>query len=107
MEGSHRGFSYQPGTTLGTLLSAQTVKYKIKSLELVNTTGTIANVTLHLVRSGNTAGALSQIVPNTPIPANDVKLLNDVGTIEIGDTIQGLQGTSGSISVHLELVEVV
>lgn len=104
--GAHQSFSNQPGTSIGNVVNAQTAKQFIRSIELVNTTGTAATITLHLVRSGNTAGALSQIVPTMTVNPNSPIIIENVATMMVGDTIQGLQGTAGSISVHTTLVEV-
>jgi hypothetical protein len=100
-----RLYTGQPGTALGTLVAAQTVKYWVKSIVLHNTTTTDATVKLNLVPSGGTAGVPNQLVDHT-VKAKDTVILNDVETLEVGDTIQGLQGTASAVTVHISGVEV-
>lgn len=104
--GTNLSYSVQPGTTLGTIVAPQSAKFFIKSIALVNTTTTAAKVTLHLTRNGTSASTVSQIVPNFEVSANNTVILENFGTLMIGDKIEGLQVTSGAISVHVTLVEV-
>jgi hypothetical protein len=100
-----RLYTNQPATTLGTLVSAQTVKYWVKAIVLHNTTTADATVKVNLVPSGGTAGVTNQLVDYT-VTAKNTVILGDVETLEVGDTIQGLQGTASAVTVHISGVEV-
>jgi hypothetical protein len=106
----------QPGTTVSTLYTAPAASSNvtspsatayIKEIILANTTGAAATVTLYLVPSGGTAGVANMIVPALSINANDAKVLAGLNTfIPAGATIQGVQGTSGAITVTISGMEV-
>lgn len=104
--GENLSVSVQPGTTLTTIVDVQTAKKFIKSIALVNTTSSPAKVTLNLTRSGTSASMVNQIVSNFEVANNDTRVLENFATMMIGDKIEGLQVTSGAISVHVTLVEV-
>jgi hypothetical protein len=99
----------QPGTSAATLYTAPAndtnvpspaATTTITSLVLANTTGTAATVTLYLVPNGGTAGASNIIVPAVSIAANDVLILSGIGIqMPASSSLQGLQGTSGAITV--------
>lgn len=103
----------QPGTSVSTLYTAPTnttanpspgATAIIKEIVIANTTGNVATVTLGI----NGASAANQIVPTLSVGANDSKVLSGLNTmLNSGDTLQGLQGTSGSITLTISGIEVV
>jgi ATP-dependent Zn protease len=95
----------QPGTALGTLVGGQTVKYHINSLILHNTTTTDAVIKLNIVPSAGTAGVTNQLLDYT-VTAKNTVILNNVDTLEVGATIQGLQVTASAITAHISGLEV-
>lgn len=88
----------QPGTSTGVLATvAASRRVMLKQILLANTTGTAATVTLGI---GGTDAA-DQIVPAAEIPANTVESLDVSQVLEATETIDGLQGTSGAITVTI------
>jgi len=98
----------QPGTTNATLWTVPSVYQNhsvqqavVKQILLCNTTASAATVTLYLVPSGSAAGNTTAIASALSVAANDTKILN-LGQVILpaaGASLQGLQGTTGAITV--------
>jgi hypothetical protein len=107
-----RMYMGQPGTTATTLYTAPTADSNVTSpsataiveeIILTNTTATAATITIGI----NGTAAADLIIAATSIAANDVKILTGMRTnLSSGDTLQGLQGTSGAITVTISGSEV-
>lgn len=79
----------------------------ITELILANTSGSNANVTLHVVPSGGSPSAATQIIPNITISANNAKVISGLKTmIPPGGTLQGVQSVSGAVTVTASGAEV-
>jgi len=95
----------QPGTSDGTLNLAGNAtvpanhKYTISTILIANTSG--SNATVTLARGGTTATAANQIVPTVTIPANTVEIIRGPFVFEAGDSLHGVQGTSGAITLDI------
>jgi hypothetical protein len=75
----------------------------IKEILLANTTASPATVTLGI----NGTAAANQFIPTVTVAANDTKLISGMDTMLSGtDTLNGLQGTSGAITVTISGVEI-
>lgn len=102
-----RLYTDQPGTSVETLYTVPTDTTTIvKNIVLSNTTGADETITIHFVPSGGTADATNQIVSNSAIGANDTVTIDLSGVLEVGDTIQAVQVTSGAITAYISGVEV-
>lgn len=92
----------QPGTVTGVLATVTTDKrWTAKQVILANTTASAATVTLGL---GGTTAAL-QIIPGVELAAHQVVVIDMTFVLESGETLNGLQGTSGAIAVTISGVE--
>lgn len=90
----------QPGTSNGTLFTVPANhNYIVSSITLANTTGSAATITL--ARNGTAATAANQFIPGVSLNANSVTTLTGPWPFVAADTLQGLQGTSGAITVYL------
>jgi len=88
----------QPGTSNGTLYTvpAATISL-VKTIHICNVTGSAATITLSI--SGSTDATMW--MKAFSIPANSTYDWTGELTLEAGDTIQGLQGTSAAITVTI------
>lgn len=92
----------QPGTTNATLYTAPTTTSGspvavIRSIHVCNTTGTAATLSLSL--NGTAATAANCFIKGFTIPVAGLLVENVNLVLESADTIQGLQGTSGALTV--------
>lgn len=97
-------YDAQPGTVTGVLATVP-ADHRWMSLQILLANTTILAATVTLGKNGSAAA--NQFVPTVSIPANTVETL-DLGTalvLEAGDTIDGLQGTSGAISVFVGVID--
>lgn len=97
-------YDAQPGTVTAVLATVPGgAKWSSIQVLLSNESGSPATVTL----GKNGSGAGTQFVPSVSILANTVETLDlGVGLVfEAGDTIDGLQGTSGAVTVFIGAVE--
>lgn len=89
----------QPGTANATLYTVPaSTKTIIKSVTIANTSASAATITL---KAGGQV-----FVPGMSIDANSIVVINDVGILEAGELIEGLQGTASAISVWISGMEV-
>lgn len=101
-------YTGQPGTSATTLYTAPASTTTIvKNIIVCNTTSSAATLTLSLVASGGSAGATNRIMSSLNILPNDTVLFELSGVLSTGDFISALQGTSGSLTLHISGVEVV
>ena len=101
-----RFYHAQPGTSNGTLFTAAAGKTTVvKEIVISNTTGTAATVTLNVVPVAGSATAANRIVAAKSIPANDLVVIALSLVMNENETLQGLQGTSGAITVTVSGVE--
>lgn len=102
-----RLYTNQPGVSVSTLYTVPaSTSTIIKNIFLCNTTGTDANVTLYFVPSGGTAGNTNKVISSYTVSANDSVVIDLSSVLETGDTVQGVQGTSGAITAYISGVEV-
>ncbi|MDB5054444.1 MAG: hypothetical protein JWM44_2494 [Bacilli bacterium] len=100
-------YGAQPSTILATLYTVPAATTEIiKEIVLTNTTATDATITLYLVDSGGTAGATNMLLNAYPVKAKDTVFISMSEVLATGGTIQGLQGTSGAVTVRISGVEV-
>lgn len=101
-------YTGQPGTAATTLYTAPaSTTSLIKNIIICNTTSSAATLTLSLVPSGGSAGVTNRIMSSLNISANDTVAMDLSGVLSTGDFISALQGTSGSLTLHITGVEVV
>ena len=80
-------------TTLYTVpASSQDV---VKGIDIANTTGASISVTIHLVPSGGTASAATQLLPSVAIAGNSVFHWTGMQVLNTGDFIQAIASASG------------
>jgi hypothetical protein len=104
-------YGAQPSNVLATLYTVPAATTEIiKEIVLTNTTATDATITLYLVDSGGTAGVTNMLLNAYPVTASltikDTVFISMSEVLAAGGTIQGLQGTSGAITVRISGVEV-
>jgi hypothetical protein len=98
-------YAGQPGTSAGTLYTcAQGEQIVVDNVIVCNTTGTAAVFTLDVVPSGGTAGVTHRIAAALSVAANaTVSLAASLAplgiVLEEGDTLNGLQVTSGALTL--------
>lgn len=96
----------QPGTTNATLYtSAASTQTIVKSVTLVNTTGTAATITLAINGTSDTA-ANHWLLSAYSVPPNGFVHIPVWEVLEATDTIQGKQGTSAAITATISGVKV-
>lgn len=96
----------QPGTSNGTLYTVPAdTQLIVRSIHACNTTG--ASATLSLAINGTAATAANCWLEAYPVQADDTYDWSGMLVLEAADTIQGLQGTSGAITVTISGVLVV
>ena len=59
----------------------------VRSLNVCNTTSTDKTFSVHIVPSGDTAGASNKVVSNVTVPANDVVYTDSVYVLNAGDAL--------------------
>ena len=102
-------YNTTPSTSTATLYTA-TNGNGVKGIYALNTTGTAATITLNLIRKGGTstdayavniAAAVSVAANSTTSLLPSEGLSSEYGelTMEAGDTLSGLQGTSSAITL--------
>lgn len=104
----------RPATSNGTLYTvpASTTTH-LKQIVLTNRTNAAASITLNLVDSAGSASADNEYLSTFYVPAysssdpgRNTIVLSLIDIMQAGDTIQGLQGTSGAIVARIVGVEV-
>jgi len=95
----------QPATTNATLYTVPaSTQAHVRSVVVVNTTGTAATLTLALNGSSATA-ANHWLFSAYSIPANGfVHATGLLASLDAADTIQGLQGTNAALTVTITAV---
>lgn len=94
----------QPGTTNGTLYTVPgATTAHVKSVKVVNTTGTAATITLALNGTAATA-ANHWLFSAYSVPANGFVHVETYEALAAADTIQGLQGTSAALTVTISAI---
>lgn len=102
-----RLYTGRPGTAVETLVSSTAGQRLLKQIVLSNNTATVATVTLYAVPSGGTAGPDNVLCPTVSVPANGAIPWSFAEfVLDPGDTVQGLQATSGAVTVHIHGLEV-
>ena len=81
-------------------------KVIVKQVLLANTTGTLAAISISLVRSGSTAGTANRIVPSVNVDPNSVVAIDLSQVMETGDFLSASQTTPGAITVTISGVVV-
>jgi len=100
-------YAGQPATSNGTLYTcAQGQQIVVDNVVACNTSGTAAVFTLDAVPSGGSAGVTHRIAAALSVAANaTVSLATSLGSLglvlEESDTLQGLQVTSGSVTLTI------
>lgn len=87
----------QIGTGAGTLLYTTPKEYKcdLYDICIANTTAAPLNVTLHIVPSGGSPSASTQLFPAVEVPANTLVHWTGRQTLSSEDFIQGIGSGSG------------
>lgn len=93
----------QPGTTNGTLYTAPAAGAVVRTIHINNTTTSAATISLGI--NGTPATAANAFYSAFSVPPNGIHVWN--GSIVLGnaDTVQGLQGTSGALTLVISGVE--
>lgn len=93
----------QPGTGNGTLYTVPgATTATIRNIHICNTTGTAATISLAL--NGTAATAANCLLSALSIPANGSYDWSGFLVLATGDTLQGLQGTSGALTVTVSAI---
>lgn len=92
----------QPSTSNGTLYTAPgstntTPSAVVRTIHVANTSGAAATLSLGL--NGTAATAANQILGAFSVPAYGVLSISTNVVLNETDTLQGLQGTSGALTV--------
>ena len=90
----------QPTTSNTTLYTAPAPK-RITDICVSNTTGSAATITLQM--NGSTAS--KRFLPAAAVPANTLWVIHAEIDLDATNTIQGLQGTSGAITVIINAID--
>lgn len=95
-----------PGTSSGTLATVPAgEEWLLDYVEVNNTTGTAATLTLNHVPAGGSVATGNQLLSAVSVAANAVASpLGSVPaaiTLKPGDTIRGLQGTASALNVRI------
>lgn len=90
------------GTGSGTLLYTVPNGYKteVQDLNIANTTTSALTCTIHLVPTGSSPAAATQLFPAVSIPANTLIQWTGKQLLNAGDFIQGIGSASG-LTVHI------
>lgn len=91
----------QPGVVEAALATVNVELAKL-TVVLSNTSGSPAQVRLHLLPPGTAAAAARRIIPDVTVPANSVALLEFPAAFAQGDVLSGKQNTSGAVTVLLD-----
>ena len=90
----------QPSTSNGTLYTAPAGSGAVAVVRTIHAANTTANTaTLTLALNGTAATAANQILGTFSVPAYGLLVENLNLVLNASDTIQGLQGTSGAITL--------
>lgn len=104
-----RMYTGQPGTT-DTLLYTAPVgtnfKSQVRAIHLANVTANDATITIAWPGGASGVDAAETFIPTITLPGRGTYDWEGNQTLESGETIRGLQGTSGAITVHISGVEV-
>lgn len=91
----------QPGTSTAVLATVPaSTRWTIRSIVICNTTGTAATLTLGI---GGTAVG-DRLLSAISVPANDTLIVEPWTQLDAAETIDGLQGTSGALTVSISVV---
>lgn len=92
----------QPTTSAATLYTVPTAKKTtLELIHVVNTTASIATITLSI----GIDAAATRLLSAYSIPANGILTLPVAVTLVAAEIIQGLQGTSGALTITLNGIE--
>lgn len=102
-----RLYTGRPGLTMETLVPAVTSGTRqLKQVVLVNRSTSSATITLHAVPADGVANEDNVLIPNLTLePRSVVPISFACFTLDVNDTIQGMQGTTGAVTVHIHGVE--
>ena len=104
-----RMYTGQPGTTDTLLYTAPAGggnKAQIRAIHLANTTDLDATITIAWPAGASGVDAAEQFIPGITLGPRGTYDWEGNQTLEAGETIRGLQGTSGAITAHISGVEV-
>lgn len=93
----------QPGTTNATLYTAPSTGAVVRTIHVANTSSSAATFSIGL--KGTAATAANQIIGSFSVPGYGLFVENVSIVLESGDTLQGLQGTSGALTLVISGVE--
>lgn len=96
----------QPATTNATLYTAPSgsgATAVIRNIHIVNTTGSSATISLGI--NGDPATPANAFYRTFSIPGNGIHFANINVVLESADTLQGLQGTPGALTVIISGAE--
>lgn len=93
----------QPATTNATLYTAPAAGSVVRTIHISNTTATAATISLGL--NGTPATAANAFYSAFSVPPNGIHVWNGNIVLDNGNTLQGLQGTSGALTVLISGVE--
>lgn len=93
----------QPGTSNGTLYTAPAAGSVVRTIHIANTTTSSATISLGI--NGTAATAANAFYSAFAVPPNGIHVWNGNIVLGNGDTVQGLQGTSGALTVVISGVE--
>lgn len=94
-------YQSQPGTS-DTLIYTADRKFISFAVTAANVTGTAATFTLNVAYQGAAAATTNRVVSGTSVPANATAIMVFPIELEAGDTIRGLNGTSGAITLTID-----
>lgn len=96
----------QPSTSNSTLYTAPSgvgATAVIRNIHITNTSGSSATISLGL--NGTAATAANQFIATFAVPSYGLFVENINIVLNDGDTVQGLQGTSGALTLIISGVE--
>lgn len=98
----------RPSTSVGTLYTSPNTSGRwaiIKNIVLSNLTASSATITLYTVASGGSPSDDNALMKELPVAARSIVVFDVALPLSEGETLRGLQGTSGAISVTVGGVE--
>jgi len=91
-------------TTLYTVPASTTAI--VKDMQIVNTTGSSATITIWLDPDGTTADDTTALIKDWAVPANDFLHWSGFKVMEAGATIKATAGTASAITVTIDGAEI-
>lgn len=95
-----RLYQGQPGTSVETVYTA-TQRVVVTEVLIANTSSAAVTVTVYFVPSGGIAGVTNVVVPEAPVPANTLAILELRTPLAPDDTIQAFQGTADKVTLTI------